>query len=203
LKKTIVLIILFGFSSCANNIEEVNALLDKEEIKSELAEDIELIYSDSALVKMRITAPQLRRHLNKKNVTEVFEKGLSAEFFGPTQRVNAWLDAKYAIRKQGDNEIVVRDSVVLWNEKKEKLETTELIWDETEQYLFTNKFVMITQPEQGDTSFGYGFESNAEFTRFEIKNQFSSKMNSEAISSALGKNNDPKPQNSKLKGNNK
>ncbi len=174
--------------SCSNNIEEVNALLDKEEIKSELAEDIELIYSDSAQVKMRITAPQLKRHIDKAIATEEFDKGLSAEFFGPGKTVTAWLDSKYAVRRQATSEIVVRDSVVLWNAKKEKLETSELIWDENEQYLYTNKFVMITQPEKGDTSFGYGFESNAEFTRFEIKNKFSSKMNSQAISSALGKN---------------
>jgi hypothetical protein len=46
--------------------------------------------------------------------------------------------------------------------------------------------VRITQPEKGDTSYGYGFETNKNFTEFKIKKNFSAKMNVEDISNALG-----------------
>jgi LPS export ABC transporter protein LptC len=172
--------------SCSNDLEEVNALLQKEEIKTETAVNIELLYSDSAQVKLKIIAPILKRKPDGRNSIEEFDQGLVANFYGPDKRVNCWLASKYAIRNERKNTITVRDSVVLWNKRKEKLETSELIWDEKEEILSTNKFVRITQPEKGDTSYGWGFESNADFTRFEIKNKFSSKMSASDISAALG-----------------
>jgi len=183
---------LFLVFSCSNDIEEVNALLDKEEIKAETAENITLIYSDSAVIKLKIEAPLLRRHIDKAKITEEFDEGLKAEFFGPNKLVNCWLESRYAIRKEKENQIIVRDSVVLWNKNNEKLETSELIWNEIEQTLSTNKFVRISQPTKGDTSYGWGFESNADFTRFEIKNKFSSKMSADEVSSALGQEKQPK-----------
>ena len=172
--------------SCSNDIEEVNSLLGKEEIKIETAKDIEIIYSDSAQIKLVLEAPVLKRHLDKKSPYEEFDRGIHAEFFDINKRPIAWLDSKYAVRKEKENIILVRDSVVLINRDNEKLETAELIWDEKEQVASTNKFVMITQPEKGDTSYGYGFVSNSEFTRFEIKNRFSSKMTADDFVKNLG-----------------
>ncbi len=194
--RSFIFFVLILSYSCSNDIEAVNALLDKEEIKSETAENISLIYSDSAIVKMKIEAPILKRQIDQYKVTEIFEDGINAEFYGPNGQISGWLDSRYAIRKEKEKQILVRDSVVLWNAKKEKLETSELIWDEDLEILTTNKFVRISQPEKGDTSYGWGFETNADFTRFEIKNKFSSKMSAEELSSALGQNNsDPERTN--------
>ena len=177
----------FLLTACSNNLEEVDALLQKEEIRSETAKNIELIYSDSAQVKLKIQAPLLKRMPDGNQSIEEFQEGLKADFYGPDKNITAWLESKYAIRREKENEITVRDSVVLWNKRKEKLETSELIWNEKEEILRTNKFVRITQPTKGDTSYGWGFQSNADFTRFEIKNKFSSKMSATEISKALGK----------------
>ncbi len=178
---------IFLLTACSNNLEEVDALLQKEEIRSETAKNIELIYSDSAQVKLKIQAPLLKRMPDGNQSIEEFQEGLKADFYGPDKNITAWLESKYAIRREKENEITVRDSVVLWNKRKEKLETSELIWNEKEEILRTNKFVRITQPTKGDTSYGWGFQSNADFTRFEIKNKFSSKMSATEISKALGK----------------
>jgi hypothetical protein len=45
---------------------------------------------------------------------------------------------------------------------------------------------MITQPERGDTSYGYGFVANNDFTRFEIQKN-SGKMNIDDITKELNK----------------
>jgi len=76
--------------------------------------------------------------------------------------------------------------VNLYNEKNEKLETWELIWDEKGDRVYTDRFVMITQPERGDTSYGYGFVANNDFTRFEIQKN-SGKMNIDDITKELNK----------------
>jgi len=185
--------------SCSNDMKEVDSLLGKEEIKIETAKDIEIIYSDSAQIKLVLRAPILKRHLDKRAPYEEFDRGIHAEFFDVNKNPIAWLDSRYAMRKEVENVIVVRDSVVLINRNNEKLETAELIWDEKEQIASTNKFVMITQPEKGDTSYGYGFESNSEFTRFEIKNRFSSKMTADDYVKNLGNNEKANSENPPVK----
>jgi len=76
---------LFIFSlfvlSCSNDIEEVNSLLGKEEIKIETAKNIEIIYSDSARIKLVLEAPILKRHIDKKAPYEEFDRAIHAEFF--------------------------------------------------------------------------------------------------------------------------
>lgn len=189
-----VILIVLWTCSCSNDLEEVNSLLGKDEIKIETARDIEIIYSDSARIKLVLEAPVLKRHLDKISPYEEFDKGVHVEFFDPNKKTIAWLDSKYAVRKEKESTIVVRDSVVLINRTNEKLETSELIWNEKDQTASTNKFVMITQPEKGDTSYGYGFVSNSEFTRFEIKNRFSSKMTAEDFKANLDRKENSTPQ---------
>lgn len=185
MKQTIAFLLVIFLCACANTNEQVNSLLSNDEITTELAKDVEILYSDSAQIKLKITGPSLKRHLDPKEPKEEFTDGIHVEFFGPNKNITSWLDAKYAIRKEKEAKIVVRDSVILYNKQNEKLETSELIWDEKEEKISTNKFVRITQPEKGDTSYGYGFESDNEFSKFAIKN-FSAKMNAEQISNALG-----------------
>ena len=117
---------------------------------------------------------------------DVFTDGVHVEFLDDQQSTLSWLDARFLERKESDGLVYVRDSVVLYNAENEKLETSELIWDEANEYIYTDKFVRITQPEKGDTSYGYGFETNKQFTEFTIKKNFSAKMNIKDISSALG-----------------
>lgn len=155
------------------------------EVELEKAQNVEITYSDSAQVKLKIKGATLVRNNDKKNLTEEFTNGIEVEFYGANKSITSWLEAKYALRKEREKIIIVKDSVVLYNRKNEKLETSELIWDEQTERIKTNKFVRITQPEKGDTSYGYGFESDQEFLKFEIKN-FSAKMNAAEISGALG-----------------
>jgi len=67
--------------------------------------------------------------------------------------------------------------VVVYNSRNDKLRTLELIWDENEKTISTEKAVKIMQPSIGDTLFGYGVIANEDFTRFEIKRNVSAIKN--------------------------
>ena len=196
-------LVLFGFlffqlflSSCSNDMGQINRLIDDSEVKIERARDVELIYSDSAQVKVKVISPELIRHLDRNNPIDEFPIGIHVNFYDENQRVGSYLDAKYALRMEREKEIIVRDSVVFYNKKNEKLETNELIWNEEEQSIRSEKFVMITRPEQGDTIMGYGIIANEDFTRFDIKRKFYSKMKFEKLTEALKSDNEqPPPQN--------
>ncbi len=171
---------------CSNKMDEVNKLFETIDTDIEYAEDVIVIYSDSAKVRLEVAGPFLERYVNKREPKDVFPKGVHVEFFNDQQEIISWLDSKYMERLEKKGLVYVRDSVVLYNTENEKLETSELIWDEVSERIYTDKFVRITQPERGDTSYGYGFETSKNFNEFIIKKNFSAKMSMDDISSALG-----------------
>ncbi len=166
----IVFLLLIG---CTKSKEEIDALFQEEDLRIEIAKDVEILYSDSAQVQMKITATTLKRKVDRIKSVDEFPDGVFVEFYDNNGRIISWLEANYAIRKEGEDKIFVKDDVKLFNQKNDQLETDELIWDEKAGELYTNKFVRIAQPEIGDTSAGYGFRAKQEFQRFEIMKRVS------------------------------
>ncbi|MDF1694533.1 MAG: LPS export ABC transporter periplasmic protein LptC [Saprospiraceae bacterium] len=177
---SLLLLIFFSYS-CSNDLEEVNAITNEKFLKIEEAKFVTILYSDSAQVRVRITADKMVRHLDKKMPRDEFPEGIYVEFLGESGKPYSWLEADRATRYEKDSEVIAQGNARFYNRKKEMLTSTELIWNENDQKLRTNKFVRITQPIKGDTSYGYGFEANEEFTLFEIKRKTSSIFNIEDL----------------------
>jgi len=173
--------LVFYFIACSNDMSEVNKMLPHENLKVETATNVEILYSDSAIVKVRITSDLMKRYLHHGESYDEFPNGLLVEFLDEHKRVKSWLESDYAIRKDAEKKIFVKDNVVLFNSNNDKLETYELVWDENTEEVYTDKPIKITQPSIGDTSFGFGFKADQEFTRFEIKRKFSGIKNIEEL----------------------
>lgn len=154
------------FAACENDLAEVNRYVDKNEVTIETAKGIEMLYSDSAIVRVRVKSPTLLRHLDKRNPHQEFPDGIEVQFLGDRGGVTSRMTAKSAIRYEKENKVTIRDSVVWIGQKEERLETEELIWVEAENRVFTNKFVTIIREEE--IIYGYGFESNQDFTHYKI-----------------------------------
>ena len=160
--------IIICFSSCENDPTEIENLMDKLRTDVETATGVEILYSDSAQLKVKIEGATMVTHLDKVNPKQEFVDGVFVEFFGPDEEVNSTLSAKYAIRSEQDKEILVKDSVIWESElQQKKLETEELIWDEKKQQIYTNKFVVITSPDE--IIYGHGFEADQNFENVRIK----------------------------------
>ena len=164
----ILLAALFVFSACENDMSEVNRMFSKEETKVETATEVEMLYSDSSILKLRIVAPVLVRHLDKREPFQEFPEGLLVEFFSENgQEVTGRMTANYAERYENDSRFIVRDSVIWVGSQGEKLETEELIWEEENDKVHTNKFVVVRRPDE--IIYGHGFESNQKFTEWKIR----------------------------------
>lgn len=168
-------------SACSNDMKDVDALMSSYGVDKEIAEDVEIYYSDSAVVRIKITAPKLVRYLNKNQPNEEFPEGLVVEFYNIHKQPYSWLKADYGMRDVLKKQIITRKNVLMYNRKNEKILTSELIWDETEEILFTEKYVKIIQPATQDTTTGFGFETNQEFSRFEIKRKGSASLSMDQI----------------------
>jgi LPS export ABC transporter protein LptC len=161
-----IFLMILSLSACENDIEEVNRLFDDSEVQQETMKEVEMLYSDSAIVGIKIKAPTLIRFLDKKEPRQEFPDGLEVDFFTPNGQVSSKLTAKFGLRYENKNEVIVRDSVVWESARNEILETEELIWDEDKEKLYTNKYVTIIRPDE--IIFGYGFESNQDFSYSKI-----------------------------------
>lgn len=156
------------FSACENDMGEVNRLFSKDETKVETAVGVEMLYSDSAVLKLRIVTPKLIRHLDQGEAFQEFPEGLLVEFFSENgTTVTSRLTANYAERFEADNKFIIQDSVVWTSEQGERLESEELIWEEATDRVHTKKFVVIRRPDE--IIYGHGFESNQKFTQWRIR----------------------------------
>jgi LPS export ABC transporter protein LptC len=154
-------------------VKDIDALFTDQELITEVATDVEILYSDSSYVRVKIKAPKMIRHVENKENIEEFPEGVNVTFYNEAGRAQSWLEANYAIRRENEGNVYVKDDVLVYNKQDDKMKTLELIWDEKEKILKTDKPVLIMQPSLGDTLFGFGVVANEDFSRFEIKKKMS------------------------------
>lgn len=159
--------VLLLFCACENDLAEVNRFVDERETQQEVARDVEMFYSDSAEVHVRVQAPTLIRHLDRLKPRQEFIDGVRVDFLGGAGGTNSRLTANYALRYENTNEVVMRDSVVWLSGSGEQLETEELIWEEKTGRVHSSKFVVIRRPNE--IVYGYGFESDQDFSFARIR----------------------------------
>jgi LPS export ABC transporter protein LptC len=145
---------------------ETRQVVTQDDVAVEVAQDVEILYSDSAIVRVRVTGPLLHNINERENARQEFPKGIRIEFLEPNLSVRSTLTAKTAVRQQEKGLITARDSVVFVTVKQEKLETEELIWDEKSGKVRTEKFVKVTKP--GEVIYGFGLEAEQDFSYWKI-----------------------------------
>ena len=154
-------------AGCRNDLSSIQKVFPPDAMFVEDVKDFEMLYSDSARVRVRVRGPVMWRHLDEKNPRQEFPEGMEVEFFGPGFQVTSRLSSRYAVRLEKEKQIIVRDSVVWTGANNERLETEELIWDENAKKVYTNKFVVLRRSDE--IIWGHGFESDQEFSRSRVK----------------------------------
>lgn len=161
------LLLICSLAACENDLAEVQKIIDYSETAKETAYDVELLYSDSAVMRVSVKAPLMYRHLDNNDPRSEFTNGVRVDFYNDRGQKAGYLTAKYAIRHDDKQEVIVRDSVVWQNQNNERLESEELTWNERLRKVSTNKFVKITRPDE--IIYGYGFTADQDFTSSKIE----------------------------------
>ena len=156
----LVLITLL-FSACQQDVPDKNPGLDLNQLNVEQIEQVEIIYSDSAIVRVRISGPLMLNHLNASDPFQEFPQGLKVEFFNPFGLVSSVMTANYAVRHPNTGLTYIRNEVVWRSAEHKTLETPELTWDEREKKVFTQKFAVVTTLI--DTVYSHGFQAGQDF----------------------------------------
>ena len=159
--RPLLFLLLLATTACVNDPAEVAELQERYEPDVEVANGVRMIYSDSAMVRVIVTAPTMINYLEQANPRQEFPDGLHLTFFNEFQDTSSTLIANWGVYKRRTNEITVRDSVVWQSVDQQRLETEELNWDEKAERIYTSKFVILQQPDYLIT--GYGLEADQSF----------------------------------------
>ncbi len=164
---TLLLFLAASFlASCENDIDEVNTVTARSNYPVESGKDMEVIYSDSGHIKVKLNAPVMMRFTGENPYMEM-PQGVKVLFYDDSMKVNSHLSANYAISREKDEIMEAKNNVVVVNEKGEQLNTEHLIWDKKQALIHTKEFVKITTAEE--IIYGNGLESNQSFTKYKIK----------------------------------
>lgn len=161
------LVAFFYVISISGNkdVKSIQAFQQEAELK-ENGYEITILYTELGKIKAKILAPVLSRYLNESGITD-FDQGLKIFFFNEDNKVGSSLTADYGKAYEKEEELYVRDNVIVINTKGEKLNTEELIWKKKEKKIFSEKFVKIQT--ENEIIFGEGLEALEDFSEYSIK----------------------------------
>lgn len=150
-------------SSCA---EVDSSALQKEKYEGPQVQaiNVEIIYSDSAKVRVRLKAP-LRIMWQTGN--QDFPKGMTINFFNKKGENEARLTAQKGRYDKEKKRYTAMGDVVLVNLLRNEVLKTELLhWTPETRDIFTDKFVTITTPR--DIIKGTGLKAKQDLTSYRI-----------------------------------
>ena len=162
------LFIVLSMVSCKNDIKKIKSTLDRSALNAERADEVNIIYSKEGHTKAQLFTKTFNHVQNTTPTYIEMRNGLRVEFYDVSLHVLSTLTSKYGKMFEDTGNVLVRDSVVVTNSKKEQLNTEELVWNEKIQKFYTEKFVKISTPTQ--IIYGDGLESNQNFTEYKITN---------------------------------
>jgi LPS export ABC transporter protein LptC len=157
------------FFSCQNDAKEIEEVTQKDAIfPTEQGKKVELLYTDSGFVRVRLTAPVMNHYTYnvKERYTEM-PKGLYLEFFNDSNKVKTTLKANYGIRYEETKKTEVKYKVQVVNVSGEILNTEQLFWDENTRRIYTKEFVKITTKREILT--GTGLDASEDFSDYTIE----------------------------------
>lgn len=153
-------------SSCKKNDPKVVEDITSKAPPAEYSTDVIAVYSDSAKVKARLTAPSMIRYLTQESIE--MPKGLFVQFYDTSLNVKSWMKADYGIRYLKTGITQVKGHVQVRNVKGDSLNTEEMFWDERKSKVYGNKFVSVRTKTQ--IILADGFDSNIDFTDYNFHN---------------------------------
>ena len=124
-----------------------------------------MLHTENGKLKVKIVATTIER-FNNQQPQLVFSNHLVVYFYNDSAMVQSTLKAEYAEINDGKKLMTAKENVILTNRTGKKLESEELIWDEKNNKIYTDKKVKITTGKE--VIEGEGFVSNPDFTEYSI-----------------------------------
>lgn len=151
---------------CKNDNANVDWISKRSNVNIERGSDIEIVYSSGGENRIKAFAKEaLRFNVEKPYMT--FPNGIKVNFYDAAGNVETVMKANTATVYDGSSMMIAKNNVEVINAKGEKLNTEELIWDESKKMIYSNSYVKISTEDE--IILGEGMEANETFTDYTIK----------------------------------
>lgn len=154
--------------SCENEMPKIKKYSVPEELPSGTAEGFEMLVSDSTIIRFKMQTPELIKHDNEKEPYTEFPRGVKITKYDPKMNIVSSITCLYAKHFDSDDRWEAKNNVVAVNLRGDTLKTEYLVWDNRKARIYSDQFVKIIQKDHIFT--GIGFESNQDFSDYQIKN---------------------------------
>lgn len=170
LKKILLFIFVLGIITACNEEKIEYAQIENiDSLPRVIAQDIEILYSDSARIKMKTLAPEIQDYEDPKNPYSEFPKGVKSFFYDKEGKQESSLKAKYAKYYSNKKLWEVKYDVQLINSEGDTLLTEQLFSNEEDQQIYTDKYVRINFAAGYFIDGKGGFVSDLNFKNYEFK----------------------------------
>jgi LPS export ABC transporter protein LptC len=148
------------FSSCESNFKDVQKINFSEFTPSGEADNFNLKYTDSGKIKSILVSPKMLDYSNVEFPFTEFPKGIDVTIYDEKAK-RTFVTANYAISFKGTDIIDLQGNVVIKTESGQKLETTQLYFDQKNEWFHTEKSFKLSAPN--GVSYGEGIDFSKDF----------------------------------------
>lgn len=145
LKSTVILVATVLFS-CDNSLDKVPNINLTSLYPSGVGDSVRLVYTDSTKIKAILTSKKYLDFSNQDFPYSEFPEGVKVTFFDKNGNKNI-VTADYGIFYNKTNLVELKENVHLRTHDQQSLKTEQLFWDQTNQWIFTEKRFQFTGPE--------------------------------------------------------
>lgn len=154
-----LLLSMLLLSACENDLKKIKEISAKYVSQPvDTTKGVDVIYSDSAIVKGRMTAPVMV-HFNISDPINILPKGVRVVFYDYNAQENGNIIADSAVYHTVEKRVEFYHHVVYTTKKGDTFKSDELIWDQAKKTMYSNKPVQIIMAN-GDILNGINFTSD-------------------------------------------
>ncbi len=156
--------------SCTNDMAVVDKIIDPDEEPDLVADNIDVLYSDSARLQMKLVAPLLKQYKSASEQREEFPEGLHVWFYEKTGQLKAEITANWVKHDIATDIWEARGNVVLIDAEGAKLESEQMFWNQAKAIVYSEKYTKITS-KNGTIASGDSFWAKQDFSERKLFNK--------------------------------
>lgn len=150
--------------SCVNDLDDIQKVVDDPNAPAEVSQNLELFFTDSGVPQVKLKASLSEKYYQPKEITYL-KNGFRVDFYDALGQVASTLTARTGEIKVKEGRMIARDSVELYNyANDERLRTEELIWNQNDSLIYSEKNVSVSTPD--GVLYGKGLKTSQDFSSY-------------------------------------
>ncbi|MDR0712876.1 MAG: LPS export ABC transporter periplasmic protein LptC [Bacteroidales bacterium] len=162
------LLFVLWLVSCSNDMQVIHKIVDPDEEPDLTAFNIEMMYSDSAVLQMRMKTPVIKQFTSAKEPKDSFPEGIHVWMYEKTGELKAEITANWALHDHSSKIWEARSNVVISNSKGEKLESEQMFWNQEKGTVYSDKFTKYTSPTGNVATGRNGMFARQDFSELKL-----------------------------------